>query len=86
VKQVLCTALQLYLLVLVARAILSFIPTQPGTGLASFQHFLAQLTEPLIAPVRRVIPPAGIFDLSFLVVFIAIELVHGAIGCGRFLF
>jgi YggT family protein len=86
VKGILCTALQLYLLVLLARAILSFFPTRPGTGLASFQQILAQLTEPVIAPVRRVIPPAGMFDLSFLVVFIAIELVHGAIGCGRFLF
>jgi YggT family protein len=81
VKEVLCTALNLYLLVLVARAILSFFPTRPGTGLASFQHFLAQLTEPVIAPVRRVIPPAGMFDLSFLVVFIALEIVLTAMRC-----
>ena len=85
-KEILCTALGVYLLVLLARAILSFFPTQPGTGLASFQQFLAQLTEPVIAPVRRVIPPAGMFDLSFLVVFIGLELVRGAIGCSRFLF
>jgi YggT family protein len=86
VKDILCAALHLYLLILVARAILSFFPTRPGTGLATFQHFLAQLTEPVIAPVRRVIPPAGMFDLSFLVVFIAIELITGAMGCSRFLF
>lgn len=86
-KEILCTALQLYLLVLVVRAILSFLPVRPGTGLASFQQFLAQLTEPVIAPVRRVIPPAGIFDLSFLVVFIVIELVLAAMGCSaRILF
>jgi YggT family protein len=81
VKEILCAALNLYLLVLLARAILSFFPTRPGTGLASFQQFLAQLTEPVIAPVRRVIPPAGMFDLSFLVVFIGIEIVLRAIGC-----
>jgi len=86
VKSLLCTALNLYLLVLLARAILSFFPTRPGTGLASFQHFLAQLTEPVIAPVRRVIPPAGMFDLSFIVVFIAIELIRSAIGCSAFIF
>ena len=80
-KELLCTALNLYLLVLLARAILSFFPTRPGTGLASFQQFLAQLTEPVIAPVRRVIPPAGMFDLSFLVVFIALELVLTAMRC-----
>jgi YggT family protein len=86
VKEILCTALNLYLLVLLARAILSFFPTRPGTGLASFQHFLAQLTEPVIAPVRRVIPPAGIFDLSFLVVFIVLEVVLRVIGCPAAIF
>ena len=85
-KEILCTALNLYLLVLIIRAILSFFPTRPGTGLASFQQFLAQLTEPVIAPVRRVIPPAGIFDLSFLVVFIGLELVLAAIGCSARIF
>ncbi len=40
-----------------------------------------QLTEPVLAPVRRVIPPAGMFDISFLVVLIVIEIIHGII-CG----
>jgi YggT family protein len=78
---VVCAALNIYLLILLARAILSFFPVRPGTGLASVNTVLIQLTEPVIAPVRRVVPPAGMFDLSFLVVFIAIELVHSAL-CG----
>ncbi len=40
-----------------------------------------QLTEPVLAPVRRIIPPAGMFDLSFLVVLVLIEILHGVIGC-----
>jgi len=80
-----CAALNVYLLILLARAVLSFFPVNPGTGLASFNQVLIQLTEPIIAPVRRVIPPAGMFDLSFLVVFIVIELVHGAICHAAFL-
>lgn len=80
-KEVVCAALNVYLLILFARAILSFFPVRPGTGLASFNHVLLQLTEPVIAPVRRIIPPAGMFDLSFLVVFIAIELVLSAMHC-----
>jgi YggT family protein len=79
VKQVLCSTLNIYLLILVARAILSFFPVRPGTGLASVQHVLLQLTEPVIAPVRRIIPPAGMFDLSFLVVFIVIQIVMSAV-------
>ncbi len=85
-KEVLCAALNVYLLILLARAIMSWFPVRPGTGVSSVLHVLVQLTEPVIAPVRRVIPPAGMFDLSFLVVFIGIEIVHTAIGCsGRFL-
>jgi YggT family protein len=81
VKEVVCATLNVYLLILVARAILSFFPVRPGTGLASFNQVLLQLTEPVIAPVRRIIPPAGMFDLSFLVVFIVIELVLSAMHC-----
>ncbi len=80
-KEVVCATLNVYLLILVARAILSFFPVRPGTGLASVNHVLMQLTEPVIAPVRRIIPPAGMFDLSFLVVFISIELVLSALHC-----
>jgi YggT family protein len=79
VKEVLCAVLNVYLLVLLARAILSFFPVRPGTGLASLQHVLLQLTEPVLAPVRRIIPPAGMFDLSFLVVFIALQIVISAV-------
>jgi YggT family protein len=33
---------------------------------------LFTLTEPVLRPVRRVIPRTGMFDLSFLVVFFGI--------------
>jgi YggT family protein len=79
--QVLCAFLNIYLLILVARAVVSWFPIRPGTGLASVASVLMQLTEPVLAPVRRVIPPAGMFDLSFIVVLIAIEIFHTAIGC-----
>lgn len=78
-KEVICAVLNVYLLVLFARAILSWFPVRPGTGLSSFLHVLMQLTEPVLAPVRRVIPPAGMFDLSFIVVFIGLEIVISAV-------
>jgi YggT family protein len=86
VKEVVCATLNVYLLILVARAILSFFPVRPGTGMASMQHVLAQLTEPVIAPVRCIVPPAGMFDLSFLVVFITLEIVISALGCSARIF
>ena len=80
--QVVCAVLNVYLLVLFARAIMSWFPVRPGSGLASFLQVLMQLTEPVLAPVRRVIPPAGMFDMSFIVVFFGIVILHGALGCG----
>ena len=78
-KEVLCAALNVYLLVLVARAILSWFPVRPGTGLSSILRVLMQLTEPVLAPVRRIIPPAGMFDLSFIVVFIGLQIIISAV-------
>jgi YggT family protein len=79
VKEVICAVLNVYLLVLFARAILSWFPVRPGTGLSSLLHVLMQLTEPVLAPVRRIIPPAGMFDLSFIVVFIGLEIIISAV-------
>ena len=59
-----------YLIVLFARAITSWFPApRSGTPFAFITQLLRDLTEPVVAPVRRVIPPAGMFDLSFMVVF-----------------
>jgi YggT family protein len=76
---VVCALLYLYLLVLVLRAVLSWFPVRSGTALASINSVLFQLTEPLLAPLRRVIPPAGMFDLSFIVLFFLIIILQSAL-------
>ncbi len=35
----------------------------------AFIRFLARLTDPFIAPLRRIIPPVGMFDVAFIVAF-----------------
>ena len=71
-----CTALQLYVVVLFARIILSWFPIAPGSGMASVFSALYAVTEPVLGPVRRVLPPVGVggmgFDLSPLIVTVAI--------------
>ena len=57
------------LVVLGGRAILSWFPLRQGTFMASLYGLLVDLTEPILRPVRRVIPPAGLLDTSFMVVF-----------------
>ena len=64
--------LQLYLLILIARAILSWFPLRAGGPAASLNGVLFTLTEPVLRPVRRVVPRTGMIDLSFMVVFFAI--------------
>jgi YggT family protein len=59
----------IYIFVLIARAVTSwFPPSQPGTPFAFITQVLRDLTEPVVAPFRRVIPPAGMFDISYMVV------------------
>lgn len=40
------------------------------TGRSPLAAFLVQATEPLLAPVRRVLPPAGMFDFSPLILLL----------------
>ena len=69
-QDVLCAFVTVYLVIMGARAVLSwFPPSSSGGGLATVNRLLIDLTEPVLAPLRRVIPPAGMFDLSFMVVF-----------------
>jgi YggT family protein len=67
-----------YLVVLFARAVTSwFPPPRAGTPFAFVAQLLRDLTEPLLAPLRRVIPPAGPFDLSFMVLFFILLILQG---------
>jgi YggT family protein len=71
--------LELFMLVLFARAILSWIPLAYDSPWQRVSRVLASITEPVLRPVRRLLPPARIgnaaLDLSFLVVFLGIQFV-----------
>lgn len=55
--------------VLILRAILSWI----SRGHNPIEAVMIQLTEPLLAPVRRFIPPMGGLDLSMIVVLLGLQ-------------
>jgi YggT family protein len=79
-RTVVVSVLEIYLWgILFPRALLSWFPASPGSTLASVNAVLYRLTEPVLGPVRRLLPPvrAGGFglDLSFIIVFIGIQLV-----------
>ncbi len=81
----LCLAAQLYVFVMFARIILSWFPIQPGSALAPVFSVLYAITEPVLGPIRRLLPPVGIggmgIDLSPMIVTLFIQLVLVRLLC-----
>lgn len=74
-----CTILGIYSWIIFARIILSWVRVEPGTGLASVASVVYNLTEPVLGPIRAVIPPMRLgvaaLDLSPLLVFLVIMII-----------
>jgi len=69
-KSLVHQAFNLLFWVMLIRAILSFV----SQGFSPIESLLHQMTEPLLAPIRRVIPPIGGLDLSMLVLLIGLQM------------
>ncbi|HUW17022.1 MAG TPA: YggT family protein [Actinomycetes bacterium] len=84
ILQVLIIALQLYLLVLLARIVVDWVQVlardyRPRGPMLVLFEVVYTLTDPPLRALRRVIPPLRIgqvaIDLGFLVLFLAIQFV-----------
>ena len=69
--------LGLYTLVIFIRIIFSFVAVSYGNPL---MRFLYRTTEPLLGPLRRMVPPVGMFDISPIVAFIILWLCQAAVA------
>ena len=74
----------LYIWILIISALLSWFPTSSqGGGLASTRHFLAVITEPVLRPIRAILPRPRVgavaVDFSVLVAIVVLELVNSFI-------
>ena len=78
---VVCTIITVFLVVLFVSAIMSWFPHQPGSFSAQVYRVLVDLTDWVLRPLRAVIPPAGMFDLSFLVTVLFLFILRTAL-CG----
>lgn len=68
--------LELYIvLVMLPMVILSWFRVEPGTPLARIRYVLYRATEPVLRPVRRLIPPVSGIDFSVLVVMLVAQIV-----------
>ena len=61
-------------LILLARVIFSWLP--PHTRQNQFYSFVYEMTEPILAPVRRHLPTFGGMDFSPLLVFIGLHILR----------
>jgi YggT family protein len=64
-----------YLIILLIYAVISWVPSLRGR----WSDYIARLVEPVLIPIRRIIPPLGGLDLSFLVVLILLQLIDSNI-------
>jgi YggT family protein len=78
-----CTLLNLYLIVILVRIVFSWIPISEGSAFEGVANVFYLLTEPVLGPLRRILPPVRLgamaLDLSPLVVFIGIQVLRGFI-------
>ncbi len=65
--------LHLYVAVLFVYAVISWLPSLRGR----WTDYLEMAVEPVLTPVRRLIPPIGGFDISFIVVVALLQIVAG---------
>jgi YggT family protein len=64
-------------LVLLGRVLMSWVnPRFEGP----VGRFLYETTEPILAPIRRVLPQSGMIDFSPLVAFLLLSIVMAAVG------
>ena len=73
ILSILLWALQILTYALIGRALLSWFDPGMQWGIS---RILADVTEPLIAPIRRVVPQIGMIDISFIVAIILIQVLE----------
>ncbi len=71
----LLTVTQLFTYLILARVLLSWFPINPRGPMAQVVRLVMTATEPVLAPLRKVLPSFGGLDLSPLVVLLVISLV-----------
>ena len=85
VLEIVLIVLDLYVWLLIASAILSWliafnVVNTRNQFVASIAEFLYRITEPVLAPIRRMLPSLGGLDLSPIVLILIIMFLQKVIG------
>ena len=80
-----CLVLNIYFVVLFARILMSWFPVSADSPMAPIRSALFSVTEPLLGPLRRALPPVRLggmaIDLSPIVVIIGLRVLQSFLGC-----
>ncbi|RMH77285.1 MAG: YggT family protein [Actinomyces sp.] len=83
VTYLICFALNVYVFLIFARILLSWFPLDPDGTMAAVAGFLFVVTDPVLGPLRRVLPPVRLggigLDLSPMIAILGIVIVQGLI-------
>ena len=76
---VLATLLHLYVIIIVVRILFTWIPVNPWSNFAKVVRVLSRITDPVLNPLRRVIPPLRFggmgIDLSPMILVLVLSLI-----------
>jgi YggT family protein len=64
---------------IIGRALLSWFPLRPGNPFYPLALILHQITEPILAPMRRIIPTIGMIDISPLIALFLLQIIQGVL-------
>ena len=72
---IICQLLNLFVIAVFVRVVLSWFPLAPGGAMASVYGVLYTVTEPVLGPIRRLLPSVGMLDISPIVVIILVQII-----------
>lgn len=82
-KQIIATIFQVIYYLIFARVILSWIPISRGGFMADLYDIIFSLTEPLLSPIRKLVPPirmgSGYMDLAPIILILLLGFIARAI-------
>jgi YggT family protein len=65
------------LVAIVARAVISWFPINPRSPLV---RILNEITEPVLAPLRRIVPQLGMVDITPMIAMLVLVFIQRAIS------
>jgi len=81
--QLICWLIGVYMFVVLVRIVLSWFPVSYGSPMVPVSRALAAVTDPILDPLRRAIPPvrlgAAAMDLSPLILILGLSILRSII-------